>query len=135
MSTDNVSPKSESLETPTAPASPPAPPAPGVLRGESCVGKGDGRGAASPADTSDAATPTGSPDPKKPDEPAGEDASSPPDVPQVNLLTVPVENEQVALNVIIGFLGVAQRRGVFALNESAKIYECVQAFRKAPVSE
>ena len=130
MSTDNVSPKSESLERPTGnPASPPAPPDPKALSSESCVET------AADAPASPPAPPTDTPDPKKPGEPAGEDASSPPDVPQVNLLTVPVENEQVALNVIIGFLGVAQRRGVFALNESAKIYECVQAFRKAPGSE
>lgn len=48
--------------------------------------------------------------------------------PQVNLLTVPVDNEMVALNVIIGFIGVAQKRGAFAINESAKIFECIQKF-------
>ena len=49
---------------------------------------------------------------------------------QVNLLTVPINNENDALNVIIGFLSVAQRRGVFAINESAKIFECVKKFHK-----
>ncbi len=49
--------------------------------------------------------------------------------PQINLLEVDVTNEQVALNVIIGFLGVAQRRGCFAMNESAKIFECVKKFK------
>lgn len=49
--------------------------------------------------------------------------------PQINLLEVDVTNEQVALNVLIGFLGVAQRRGCFAMNESAKIFECVNKFK------
>jgi hypothetical protein len=47
---------------------------------------------------------------------------------QVNLLTVPVDNEMIALNVLIGFIGVAQKRGTFAINESAKIFECIQKF-------
>ena len=49
---------------------------------------------------------------------------------QVNLLNVTVNNENDALNVIIGFLSVAQRRGVFAINESAKIFECVKKFQR-----
>lgn len=49
---------------------------------------------------------------------------------QVNLLTVSIDNENVALNVLIGFLGLAQKRGAFALNEAAKIHECVLAFQK-----
>lgn len=49
--------------------------------------------------------------------------------PKINLLDVKIDNEQIALNVIIGFLGVAQRRGVFAMNESAKIFECVRKFQ------
>jgi len=49
--------------------------------------------------------------------------------PQVNLLDVPVKDEHSALNVIVGFLGIAQRRGAFAINESAKIFECVKMFQ------
>ena len=49
---------------------------------------------------------------------------------QVNLLTVPINNENDALNVLIGFLSVAQRRGVFAINEAAKIFECVKKFHR-----
>lgn len=49
--------------------------------------------------------------------------------PQVNLLDVPVTDENSALNVIVGFLGIAQRRGAFAINESAKIFECVKMFQ------
>ena len=49
---------------------------------------------------------------------------------QVNLLSVPINNENDALNCLIGFLSIAQRRGVFAINESAKIFECVKRFHK-----
>ena len=47
---------------------------------------------------------------------------------QINLLTVPIDNEMVALNVLIGFIGVAQKRGAFAINESAKLFECIKKF-------
>ena len=50
---------------------------------------------------------------------------------QVNLLEVPITNENDALNVMVNFLGLAQKRGAFAINESAKIYECIQQFQKA----
>jgi hypothetical protein len=49
---------------------------------------------------------------------------------QINLLTVPINNENDALNALIGFLSVAQRRGTFAINESAKIFECVKRFQR-----
>ena len=45
------------------------------------------------------------------------------------LLSAEIENQNVALNVLIGFIGVAQRRGVFAIDESAKIFECIKSFR------
>ena len=45
------------------------------------------------------------------------------------LLSTEIENQNVALNVLIGFLGVAQRRGVFAIDESAKIFECIKSFQ------
>ena len=48
----------------------------------------------------------------------------------VNLLDLPVTNENEALNVMVGFLALAQKRGCFAINEAAKIYECVKLFQK-----
>ena len=45
---------------------------------------------------------------------------------QVNLLEVAITDENTALNVIVGFLGLAQKRGTFAINEAAKIYECIK---------
>jgi hypothetical protein len=50
--------------------------------------------------------------------------------PEVKLVDVPVTDENVALNLLVGFLSLAQRRGVFTIDESAKIWECVQKFQK-----
>ena len=50
--------------------------------------------------------------------------------PEVKLVDIPVADENVALNLLVGFLSLAQRRGVFSLDESAKIWECVQKFQK-----
>ena len=49
---------------------------------------------------------------------------------QVNLISVPITNENVSLNVMVGFLNVAQKRGVFNVQESAKIWECIRMFQK-----
>ena len=46
------------------------------------------------------------------------------------LLTTPITNENVALNVIVSFLNIAQRRGSFSIDESAKIWECISVFQK-----
>lgn len=49
---------------------------------------------------------------------------------QVNLLEMPVTNENEALNVMVNFLHLAQRRGAFAIAESSKIYDCVKLFQR-----
>jgi len=49
---------------------------------------------------------------------------------EVKLTDVEITNENVALNVIVSFLNLAQRRGVFSIDESAKIWECVKKFQK-----
>lgn len=49
---------------------------------------------------------------------------------EVKLIDVEITNENVALNVIVSFLNLAQRRGVFSIDESAKIWECVKKFQK-----
>jgi hypothetical protein len=46
------------------------------------------------------------------------------------LLSVQVTDENTALNVIVGFLELAQRRGVYSFDESAKILECIKKFQK-----
>lgn len=49
---------------------------------------------------------------------------------QVKLTDIVISNENIALNVIVSFLNVAQKRGAFSFDESAKIWECIQAFVK-----
>ena len=49
---------------------------------------------------------------------------------QVDLMKMPVTNENEALNVMVGFLNVAHKRGVFNVQESAKIWECIRIFQK-----
>jgi hypothetical protein len=48
---------------------------------------------------------------------------------QVKLVDATINNQHMALNVLVGFIGVAQKRGSFALDESAKIYECIKMFQ------
>lgn len=50
---------------------------------------------------------------------------------QVNLLDIPVTDENTALNVMVAFINLAQRRGVFNVQESAKVWECIQQFKKS----
>jgi hypothetical protein len=51
-------------------------------------------------------------------------------VAEKKLTDVEIINENVALNVIVSFLNLAQRRGVFSIDESSKIWECVKKFQK-----
>jgi len=53
---------------------------------------------------------------------------------QVKLVDVQITDENVALNVIISFLSLAQKRGAFSFDESAKIWECIQQFQKPPLT-
>jgi len=48
----------------------------------------------------------------------------------VSLLDIEVVSENMALNVMVGFLNVAQRRGSFTIDESAKIAECINKFKR-----
>jgi len=48
---------------------------------------------------------------------------------QTKLVNATISDQHVALNVLVGFIGVEQRRGTFALDESAKIYECIKMFQ------
>lgn len=50
--------------------------------------------------------------------------------PQVRLVDVPVNNEIEALNLLVSFLGLAQKRGAFTIDEAAKIWECIKKFQK-----
>jgi len=50
--------------------------------------------------------------------------------PEGKLGDVVVTDENVALNVLVSFLNLAQRRGAFSIDESSKIWECVKIFQK-----
>jgi len=49
---------------------------------------------------------------------------------EIKLVDIEVKDENTALNVIVNFLGLAQKRGVFSFDESAKIWECIKMFQK-----
>jgi len=46
------------------------------------------------------------------------------------LLKTVITDENIALNVMVSFLNLAQRRGIFSIDESAKIWECINKFQK-----
>jgi len=48
----------------------------------------------------------------------------------INLESLAIVDENTALNVMVSFLHMAQKRGAFNLQESAKVWECVQFFMK-----
>ena len=49
---------------------------------------------------------------------------------EVKLVEIEVTNENIALNLMINFIHLAQRRGAFNIDEAAKIYECIKKFQK-----
>jgi hypothetical protein len=49
---------------------------------------------------------------------------------EVKLVDIPITNENIALNVIVSFINLAQKRGAFGIDESAKIWECIKIFQK-----
>ena len=46
------------------------------------------------------------------------------------LVDIEVVDENVALNMLVGFLNLGQKRGAFTIDESAKIWECIKKFQK-----
>tara|TARA_B100000424_G_scaffold262675_1_gene249044 strand:- start:1933 stop:2286 length:354 start_codon:yes stop_codon:yes gene_type:complete len=55
---------------------------------------------------------------------------------QVSLLQIPISTENDALNMLVAFLQVAQKRGAFTLEEAGKIMESVNKFQRTnPVAE
>ena len=49
---------------------------------------------------------------------------------EIRLADVPIADENTALNVMVSFLSLANKRGAFTLDESAKIWECIKMFQK-----
>ena len=48
---------------------------------------------------------------------------------QVRLVDVPINTQQDALQLVVTFLNLAQKRGAFTLDESAKIWDCIKMFQ------
>ena len=46
------------------------------------------------------------------------------------MMATPITNENDALNMIINFLLISQKRGVYSFEESAKILECIKKFQR-----
>jgi hypothetical protein len=55
----------------------------------------------------------------------------PPQQNEIKLVDIPIRDENTALNVMVNFLSLAQKRGTFSIDESAKIWECIKMFQKA----
>ena len=49
---------------------------------------------------------------------------------QTRLVDVPVNNTQDALQLLVTFINLAQKRGAFTLDESAKLWECIKMFQQ-----
>jgi hypothetical protein len=48
----------------------------------------------------------------------------------IRLVDVPISGPQDALQLIVTFLNLAQKRGAFTLDESAKLWECIKCFQQ-----
>jgi len=59
-----------------------------------------------------------------------ESPSQPPKPVEFKIVDVQIVDENTALNVMVSFLSVAQKRGAFNIDESAKIWECIKMFQK-----
>ena len=47
---------------------------------------------------------------------------------QMRLVDVVVTDQQTALQLLVTFVNLAQSRGVYKMDESSKIYECIKMF-------
>lgn len=47
---------------------------------------------------------------------------------EIQLVNTPITDETTALNVLVGFIALAQKRGSFNIQESAKLWDCIKQF-------
>ena len=52
------------------------------------------------------------------------------EAPLPSIVDIPITDENSALNAMVSFLNIAQKRGAFNLQESSKIWECIKLFVK-----
>ena len=55
-----------------------------------------------------------------------------PNLPAIRLVDTKITDKNAAFNVILGFIGLAQKRGTFSLDESSKLFECIKMFEWEP---
>ena len=51
-----------------------------------------------------------------------------PNASQSKLVEQEVSDQNKALNLLVSFINLAQKRGAFSLDESSKIWECIKFF-------
>jgi hypothetical protein len=49
---------------------------------------------------------------------------------RVNINDIKITDENTALNVLVAFVELAQRRGCYSIDESSKIWECIKVFQR-----
>ena len=49
---------------------------------------------------------------------------------QTRLVDVPLNTTQDAFQLLVTFIHLAQKRGAFTLDESAKLWECIKMFQQ-----
>ena len=62
-------------------------------------------------------------------EPTTEQSQDKTNTPDQKITDVVVDSEVMALNMLVSFVAMAQKRGAFSIEESAKIWECVKFFQ------
>ena len=50
--------------------------------------------------------------------------------PPIRLVDIPITDDQVAFNLIVQFVQLAQKRGSYQMEESSKIWECLKRFQR-----
>jgi hypothetical protein len=53
-----------------------------------------------------------------------------PEKKQTRLVDVPINTQNDALQLLVTFINLAQKRGAFTLDESAKLWECIKLFQQ-----
>jgi hypothetical protein len=62
--------------------------------------------------------------------PASSSVPVPPKEKEIRLTEIPVVDEITALNLMVSFLGLAQKRGAYTIDEASKIWECIKKFQR-----
>ena len=52
-----------------------------------------------------------------------------PEKKQTRLVDIPLNTQNDALQLLVTFINLAQKRGAFTLDESAKLWECIKIFQ------